>query len=78
MKTIVTLTFTLLLSFAAFGQSAKKEVKVTTITKGIVLNIDIKKSDVQSTEVARLYMYKNARVKKALNFSTRARKAKMA
>lgn len=78
MKTILTLIFGILISTAAMANTPAKEVKVETLTFGVELNIDIKKTDVKETEVARLYMYKNSRVKKALAFKTKASKAKMA
>ncbi|NKI32666.1 hypothetical protein [Croceivirga thetidis] len=78
MKAILTLIFGILISTSAMANTPAKEVKVSTISYGVELNIDIKKSDVKETEVARLYMYKNARVKKALSFKTKANKAKMA
>ena len=77
MKAVVTLIFTLLVSFSAMAQ-ANKEVKVETTTMAVELNITIKKEEVKATEVARVYMNKNFRVKKALNFSTKKNKAKMA
>ncbi|WP_339709028.1 hypothetical protein [uncultured Kriegella sp.] len=74
MKTILTITFVLFISMAAQAQDAKieaNEVKVEMAdTKEIKLD--------NNTEVARLYKFKNSRVKKALAFTTKRNKAKMA
>lgn len=78
MKAILTLIFGIFISTSAMATIPAKEVKVKTISYGVELNIDIKKADVKETEVARLYKYKNARVKKALSFKTKANRAKMA
>ena len=79
MKTVLTLIFALVISATAMANVPnKKEVKVKTISFGVELKMDIKKSDVKENQVARLYMYKNARIKKALNFKTKANRAKMA
>ena len=78
MKAVLTLIFTLLISFSAMAQAAQKEVKVETKTMAVELNITINKKEVKTTEVARVYKNKNFRVKKALHFSTKNNKAKMA
>jgi hypothetical protein len=45
----------------------------------IVTSTENKEASLKSTnEVARLYKYKNSRVKKALSFTTKKNKAKMA
>ncbi len=78
MKTILTIIFIIFLSFTAQAQNATTEVKVETIEMTIVtettyeLNLDTK------TEVARLYKFKNSKIKKELNFITKANKPKMA
>ena len=79
MKTIATLIFVLFISVAAQAQNTTKEVKVVTIEMGIT-KVTIKE-DVKletKTEVARLYKYKNSRIKKALKFTTKKNKSKMA
>lgn len=78
MKAILTFVFFIFISTAAMGQATTKEVKVETISLKVELNITINKEDINKTEVARLYKFKNSRVKKALKFSTKANKAKMA
>ncbi|WP_299429609.1 hypothetical protein [uncultured Maribacter sp.] len=69
MKTILTLIFVLFITVAAQAQNNTQEVKVVTIEKTIVT---------ETTEVARLYKRTNAKVKKALTFTTKRNKAKLA
>ena len=78
MKIVLTLIFGILISTAAMANTPAKAVKVETFSYGVELNIDIKKTDAKILEVARLYFYKNSRVKKALAFRTKANKSKMA
>ncbi|WP_281542769.1 hypothetical protein [Maribacter aestuarii] len=78
MKTIATIFFIFFIGTAAQAQNNITDVKVETVEMTIVnetayeLNLDTK------TEVARLYKFKNSRVKKALSFTTKRNKAKMA
>ncbi|MEP4743194.1 MAG: hypothetical protein ABJX94_00665, partial [Flavobacteriaceae bacterium] len=62
----------------AMAQDTSKELKVETSTVGIELNVEIQEEAQKETEVARLYMYKNSRVKKALSFRTKRNKSKLA
>ncbi|MDO1511442.1 hypothetical protein Q2T41_02025 [Maribacter confluentis] len=78
MKTIVTIIFIIFLSFTAQAQNSTKEVKVATIEMSIVEDITITETANNKMEVARLYKYKNSKIKKALNFITKANKPKMA
>jgi len=78
MKAITTLLFIILIGFTANAQDTSKEVKVATVTYGVELNVTIEKATTQDNQVARLYMDKNYRVKKALSFKTKRNKAKMA
>ena len=78
MKTIATLIFVLFIGVAAQAQTATEEVKVETIEMTIVTETTEEVVIEKNTEVARLYKYKNARVKKALSFTTKRNKAKMA
>ncbi|MCP4974804.1 MAG: hypothetical protein GY931_01465 [Maribacter sp.] len=82
MKAIVTIIFIIFFGIAAQAQSSTQEVKVETIEMTIVTSTTVEtKSEVRtetSTEVARLYKFKNSRVKKALSFTTKRNKAKMA
>ena len=78
MKTITTIIFIIFLSFTAQAQNTTKEVKVETIEMGIVtettneLNVDAK------VEIARLYKSKDSRIKRDLNFITKANRSKIA
>jgi hypothetical protein len=78
MKAITTLLFVLFIGIAAQAQSgsfATEEVKVTTIEMSIVTeNVTFEKT----LDVARLYRRPNSRVKKALSFTTKRNRAKMA
>ncbi len=76
MKTVLTFIFFLTVTLTASANTG--EVKVQTISKEVNLEITIAKEEVKENEVARLYKFKNSRVKKALKFITKANKAKMA
>ncbi len=79
MKTIATLIFVLFIGVAAQAQTATEEVKVETIEMTIVTSTASEEVTLETaTEVARLYKYKNSRVKKALSFTTKRNNAKMA
>jgi hypothetical protein len=84
MKTLITLIFVLFIGVAAQAQNNTKEVKVETIEMSIVTFTTIEEVAFEAiateneTEVARLYKYKNSRIKKALKFTTKRNKAKMA
>ena len=74
MKTILTITFVLFIGMAAQAQEAKIDTNVVEVEMA-----DTKEVKLESkTEVARLYKFKNSRVKKALAFTTKRNKAKMA
>lgn len=78
MKTILTITFVLFIGMAAQAQEAKINTKVVSVemTETVSTSKEIKLEN--KTEVARLYKFKNSRVKKALAFTTKRNKAKMA
>ena len=77
MKAIVTLIFILFIGFAAQAQDTKTEAKVATIEMGIAIDTKEEVKE-QTTEVARLYRRSNSLVKKALTFTTKRNKAKLA
>ncbi|MDV7138848.1 hypothetical protein R3X28_08170 [Maribacter sp. TH_r10] len=80
MKAIVTIIFIIFFGITAQAQNNTKEVQVETIEMTIVTTTETK-NEVKTettTEVARLYKFKNSRVKKALSFTTKRNKAKMA
>lgn len=78
MKTIGTIFFILFIGTAAQAQNNTTDVKVETIEMTIVTETVKELNLATKTEVARLYKFKNARVKKALSFTTKRNKAKMA
>lgn len=84
MKTIITLLFVLFIGVTAQAQNNTNEVKVETIEMNIVTVTSIEETTFEDvttenkTEVARLYKFKNARIKKALSFTTKRNKSKMA
>ncbi|MBT8188355.1 MAG: hypothetical protein HKP38_02345 [Croceitalea sp.] len=79
MKAVLTLITVIFFSTVAMAQN-NEELKVETITMSVELNIEVKvEKDVKNdNQVARLYMFKNSRVKKALSFKTKKDNAKMA
>ena len=74
MKAIATIIFIIFFGIVAQAQNNTQEVKVETIEMTIV-NTTAKET---TTEVARLYKFKNSRIKKELSFSTKRNIAKMA
>lgn len=76
MKAILTIITIVFFGTLAMAQDISKEVKVETTAAGVELNIEIQEET--ETKVARLYMFKNSRVKKALAFRTKRNKAKLA
>ena len=72
MKTLVTFFFFFLISFAAQAQNTTPEVKVETAKKEVVTPAAEKES------VARLYRFKNSRIKKELSFKTSSNTTKIA
>lgn len=74
MKAILTLTFVLFFGATAIAQNVKTDTKVATIEMGVILSTEIKvekKTTVKENTVARVYKFKNTRVKKALVFETK-------
>ncbi|MFS4467412.1 hypothetical protein [Maribacter sp. 2210JD10-5] len=78
MKTIVTIIFLLFIATAAQAQVDTTEVKVATISKTIVTQTTHKLNLESTIKVARLTKFKNTRILKALAFTTKANKPKMA
>ncbi|AIZ40974.1 hypothetical protein [Cellulophaga baltica] len=72
MKTLLITLFLIFTGITAQAQETPKEVKVETTLKTIVTKTSYE------TSTARLYMYKNSRVKKELAFTTKANKTKLA
>ncbi|WP_419210853.1 hypothetical protein ACNR9Q_08815 [Maribacter sp. X9] len=78
MKTIATIIFIIFLGFTAQAQNTSTDVKVETTTTSIVAKTTYNFKIDKATEVARLYKFKNALIKKELNFLTKTDKPKMA
>ena len=78
MKTLLTLIFVLFIGMAAQANNVEQETKVETVTMGIVTVVKNKVSVKNENKVARLYMFKNSRIKKELSFTTKMNKAKLA
>ncbi|QBA64603.1 hypothetical protein [Muriicola soli] len=72
MKTLVTIFFIFFISFAAQAQENTAEVKVQTAAKEIITET------AKENSVARLYRFKNSRIKKELTFKTRKSTSKLA
>ena len=79
MKTIATLIFILFIGVAAQAQNTTEQITIDAIEMTTVTSTENKEVTLEKTnEVARLYKYKNSRVKKALSFTTKRNKAIMA
>ncbi|WP_420400330.1 hypothetical protein [Flagellimonas sp.] len=78
MKAILTIIAIVFFGTVAMAQNVSKEVKVETTTVGVELNVEIQEETKKDSEVARLYMFKNSRIKKALSFRTKRNKSKLA
>jgi hypothetical protein len=72
MKTLVTFFFFFLISFAAQAQNDTAEVQVETAKKEIVTETT------KENSVARLYRFKNSRIKKEMSFKTTKNVSKLA
>ena len=75
MKAIVTIIFIIFIGLTAQAQDMTPEVKVETVKTEIVT---VTKITQENNAIARLYRRPNTRVKKALNFTTKRNKAKLA
>ena len=77
MKNILTILFIVFISVAAQAQTETTSVELETVEMTIVNEVEEVKLE-EEVKVARLYKFKNSRVKKALAFKTKRDKAKMA
>ncbi|SFW30784.1 hypothetical protein [Cellulophaga fucicola] len=78
MKAIISLLFIITLGFTAQAQEAKT-TSVLKIEAKEVKATEVKKDALQEkVEVARLYKFKNSKIKSALAFSTKRSKSKVA
>ncbi|QCX00732.1 hypothetical protein FGM00_11665 [Aggregatimonas sangjinii] len=80
MKSILTIVFIITLGVFAQAQNTSTDVKVNTIEMSVVVVADVEEATVieNTMEVARLYRRSNSQVKKALAFTTKRNRAKMA
>jgi len=85
MKAIITLILVLLFGATALAHNTATDVKVEVSQMGIVLDSSIDAPVItneitaaKENTVARLYKFKNSRVKKALSFSTKKNNPKLA
>tara|TARA_R110002050_G_scaffold298901_1_gene463088 strand:- start:27307 stop:27543 length:237 start_codon:yes stop_codon:yes gene_type:complete len=78
MKTLLTLIFVLFIGVTAQANNVGQEVKVETATMSIVTATPNEVTVKIENKVARLYMFKNSKIKKELSFTTKLNKAKLA
>ncbi|KAB5486943.1 MULTISPECIES: hypothetical protein [Flagellimonas] len=78
MKTILTIIAVTFFGTMAMAQDISKEKKVETITADVVLDVDFQQVIRKDRETARLYKFKNSRVKQALSFTTKKNKSILA
>jgi len=78
MKTIFTIIAVTFFGTMASAQDISKEVKVDTATMGVELNVEINNTVRKDRKTARLYKFKNSRIKKELSFKTKKNSAKLA
>ena len=78
MKAIITLIAIIFFSTFAVAQNNTEEIKVDTIAKGVVLVNEVEETINEDNKIARLYMFKNSRVKKELSFKTKRDRSKLA
>ncbi len=78
MKAILTLIAVVFFGTLAMAQNPSQEIKVETISMEVTLDIGIKETLKMDKEVARLYKFKNSRIKKELAFRTKRNRSKLA
>lgn len=78
MKAILTTIALLFFSTLAMAQNVSEEAKVETISFGITVEVEINEQTEKEVEVARLYRFKNSRIKKELAFRTKRNRSKLA
>lgn len=78
MKTIFTIIAVTFFGTMASAQDISKEAKVATTTMGVELKVEINNSEMKDRKTARLYKFKNSRIKKELSFKTKRNHAKLA
>lgn len=78
MKTIATIFFIFFIGTAAQAQDNTKDVKVDTVEMTVVTETTPTIKLDETKQVARLYKFKNSRIKKELSFATKRNSPKMA
>jgi len=78
MKTILTIIAVTFFGTVAMAQDISIGEKVDVINAAVVLDIDIDRTIRKDRKMARLYKFKNSRIKKELSFSTKKNKSKLA
>jgi hypothetical protein len=79
MKTLATLTLMLFLTLSVQGQDRKPQTRVETITMELVpVSRILQRKGERADHLARLYRRPYARIKKALSFTTRENRPKVA
>ena len=78
MKTIFTIIAITFFGTMASAQDLPKEAKVETIAMGVELKVEINNEVRKDRKTARLYKFKNSRIKKELSFKTKKDRAKLA
>jgi len=78
MKTIFTIIAVIFFGTVASAQDISKETKVDTITIGVEMKVEINNSVMKDRKIARLYKFKNSRIKKELSFKTKKNGTKLA
>lgn len=78
MKAILTTIAVIFFGTLTMAQSVSNETKVETVAFSVTLDIEIDTDSKKEIKVARLYRYKNSRIKKALSFRTKRNRAKLA
>ena len=78
MKTIFTIITITFFGTMASAQDLSKEAKVETIAMGVELKVEINNEVRKDRQTARLYKFKNSRIKKELSFKTKKDRAKLA
>ncbi|SFB77502.1 hypothetical protein SAMN04487891_102277 [Flagellimonas taeanensis] len=78
MKTILTIIAVTFIGTMAMAQDISRESKVETITTDVVLDMDFQQAIRKDRKTARLYKFKNSRVKQALSFTTKKNKSILA
>ena len=78
MKAIITLLFVITVGVTAQAQEVKVAPVLKMETKEVKATVVTEEAAKKETEVARLYKFKNSKIKKALSFSTKRSKSKIA